>query len=107
MAPTTRRGSCPPPAPSGKSETRSVTWSTSPRDTSSGLRWLPRSGPFPPMIFPAFQWIDYSVHSWDIRAGLGEMQPLSDDAANTLMPYMFIVLQSTVDAEAAKGFEAT
>src|SRR2546421_1163468 len=64
-------------------------------------------GPLPTMIYPAFQLIDYSVHSWDIRAGLGEMQPLSDDAANTLIPYMFIVLQSTVDAEAAKGLEAT
>ena len=64
-------------------------------------------GPLPTMIYPAFQLIDYSVHSWDIRAGLGEMQPLTDDAANALMPYMFIVLQSTVDAEAAKGLEAT
>jgi uncharacterized protein (TIGR03083 family) len=64
-------------------------------------------GPLPTMIYPAFQLIDYSVHSWDIRAGLGEMQPLTDDAANALMPYMFIVLQSTVDAEQSKGFDAT
>ncbi len=64
-------------------------------------------GPLPTMIYPAFQLIDYSVHGWDIRAGLGQMQPLSDDAANTLIPYMFIVLQVTVDAEAAKGFDAT
>src|SRR6266581_486964 len=64
-------------------------------------------GPLPTMIYPAFQLIDYSVHSWDIRAGLGQMQPLSEDAANTLIPYMFIVLQVTVDAEAAKGFDAT
>jgi hypothetical protein len=64
-------------------------------------------GPLPTMIYPAFQLIDYSVHGWDIRAGLGQMQPLSEDAANTLIPYMFIVLQVTVDAEAAKGFDAT
>ena len=64
-------------------------------------------GPLPTMIYPAFQLIDYSVHTWDMRAGLGEMQPLSEDAANTLIPYMFIVLQVTVDAEAAKGFDAT
>ena len=64
-------------------------------------------GPLPTMIYPAFQLIDYSVHSWDIKAGLGRMEPLSADAANTLMPYMFIVLQSTVDAEAAKGLDAT
>jgi uncharacterized protein (TIGR03083 family) len=64
-------------------------------------------GPLPTMIYPAFQLIDYSVHSWDIRAGLGQMSPLSDEAANTLMPYMFIVLQVTVDQEEAKGFDAT
>jgi len=64
-------------------------------------------GPLPTMIYPAFQLIDYSVHGWDIRAGLGELQPLSDAAANTLMPYMFIVLSVTVDQEAAKGFDAT
>ena len=64
-------------------------------------------GPLPTMIYPAFQLIDYSVHTWDMRAGLGQVQPLSADAANTLIPYMFIVLQNTVDAEAAKGFNPT
>src|SRR5919205_1477405 len=64
-------------------------------------------GPLPTMIYPAFQLIDYSVHAWDMRAGLGKLRPLSDDAANTLIPYMFIVLQVTVDEEAAKGFDAT
>src|SRR5439155_396241 len=63
-------------------------------------------GPLPTMIYPAFQLIDYSVHTWDMRAGLGELKPLSEDAANTLIPYMFIVLQVTVDEEAAKGFDA-
>ena len=64
-------------------------------------------GPLPTMIYPAFQLIDYAVHTWDMRAGLGELKPLSEDAANTLIPYMFIVLQVTVDEEAAKGFDAT
>lgn len=64
-------------------------------------------GPLPTMIYPAFQLIDYSVHGWDIRAGLGDMQPLTDAAATTLIPYMFIVLQVTVDQEQAKGFDAT
>ena len=63
-------------------------------------------GPLPTMIYPAFQLIDYSVHTWDMRAGLGEVKPLSEDAANTLIPYMFIVLQVTVDEEASKGFNA-
>jgi len=64
-------------------------------------------GPLPTLMYPAWQLVDYSVHTWDMRAGLGEMQPLSDDAANTLIPYMFIVLQNTVDADQAKGFDAT
>jgi len=64
-------------------------------------------GPLPASMYPVWQLVDYSVHSWDIRAGLGESQPLSDDAANTLIPIMFIVLQNTVDAEHAKGFDAT
>lgn len=64
-------------------------------------------GPLPTLMYPAWQLVDYSVHTWDMRAGLGKMQPLSDDAANTLIPYMFIVLQNTVDADAAKGFDAT
>jgi uncharacterized protein (TIGR03083 family) len=64
-------------------------------------------GPLPTLMYPAWQLVDYSVHTWDMRAGLGEMKALSDDAANTLIPYMFIVLQNTVDADAAKGFDAT
>ena len=64
-------------------------------------------GPLPAFFYPIWQLVDYSLHSWDIRAGLGETQPLSDDAANTLIPIMFIVLQNTVDAEQAKGFDTT
>jgi len=64
-------------------------------------------GPLPAFFYPVWQLVDYSVHSWDIRAGLGDMQPLSNDAATTLIPIMFIVLQNTVDAEQAKGFDAT
>ena len=64
-------------------------------------------GPLPAFFYPVWQLVDYSVHSWDIRAGLGKMEPLSDDAATTLIPIMFVVLQNTVDAEQAKGFDAT
>jgi uncharacterized protein (TIGR03083 family) len=64
-------------------------------------------GPLPTFFYPAFQLMDYSLHSWDIRAGLGESKPLTDDAANTLIPYMFILLKYTVDAEHAKGVDAS
>jgi uncharacterized protein (TIGR03083 family) len=64
-------------------------------------------GPLPDFFYPAFQLMDYSVHGWDVRAGLGQSQPLSDDAASTLVPYMFILLKYTVDADHARGVDAT
>ena len=62
-------------------------------------------GPLPACFYAGFQLIDYSIHSWDIKAGLGRKEPLSDDAAVTLIPYMMIVIQYTVDAERAKDLK--
>jgi len=62
-------------------------------------------GPLPACFYAGFQLIDYSIHSWDIKSGLGREEPLSDDAATTLIPFMLIVIQYTVDAERAKGFK--
>src|SRR5262249_43964711 len=62
-------------------------------------------GPLPACFFAAFQLIDYSIHSWDIKAGLGRDEPLSDDAAITLIPFMLIVIQYTVDAERGKDLK--
>ena len=56
-------------------------------------------GPLPAYFYAAFQLIDYSIHSWDIKTGLGRDEPLSDAAAVTLIPFMMIVLQYTVDAQ--------
>jgi hypothetical protein len=63
-------------------------------------------GPLPACFFAAFQLIDYSIHSWDIKVGLGRDEPLSDDAAITLIPFMLIVIQYTVDAQRAEGLKA-
>jgi uncharacterized protein (TIGR03083 family) len=60
-------------------------------------------GPLPAYFYAAFQLIDYSIHSWDIKAGLGRDEPLSEAAAVTLIPFMQIVIQYTVDAERAAG----
>jgi uncharacterized protein (TIGR03083 family) len=62
-------------------------------------------GPLPACFFAAFQLIDYSVHSWDINVGLGRDEPLSDRAAVTLIPFMLIVIQYTVDAERARDLK--
>jgi uncharacterized protein (TIGR03083 family) len=63
-------------------------------------------GPLPAYFFAAFQLLDYSIHSWDAKAGLGRDEPLSDAAAVTLIPFMFIVLQYTVDAQRAADLRA-
>ncbi|HLZ29846.1 MAG TPA: maleylpyruvate isomerase family mycothiol-dependent enzyme [Chloroflexota bacterium] len=58
-------------------------------------------GPLPAYFYAAFQLLDYSIHSWDAKAGLGRDEPLSDAAAVTLIPFMLIVIQYTVDAQHA------
>lgn len=65
-------------------------------------------GPLPMFFYPAFQIMDYGVHTWDMRWGLGEKDARLDErTAGVLVPYMFILMQSTVDQESAKGLEAT
>jgi uncharacterized protein (TIGR03083 family) len=65
-------------------------------------------GPLPMFFYPAFQIMDYGVHTWDMRWGLGEKDARLDErTAGVLVPYMFILMQSTVDQESAKGVEAT
>jgi len=53
-------------------------------------------GPLPAMFYPAFQLMDYGVHSWDIRQGTGRAHGLSGEAADLLVPYMFILWQATI-----------
>jgi uncharacterized protein (TIGR03083 family) len=66
------------------------------------------AGPLPACFYPTFQLIDYSIHSWDIRAGLTDNpQPLSEEAAETLVPIMLIILQVTLDADVCQGLSCT
>ena len=65
-------------------------------------------GPLPAFFYPAFQIMDYSVHGWDMRMGLGETNAALDErSAGVLVPYMFILLQSTVDQNSAANVDAT
>jgi uncharacterized protein (TIGR03083 family) len=65
-------------------------------------------GPLPTFFFPAFQIMDYGVHTWDMHWGLGEKDAdLDERTAGVLLPYMFILWQYTVDQEAAKGVDVT
>jgi uncharacterized protein (TIGR03083 family) len=65
-------------------------------------------GPLPAFFYPAFQVMDYGVHTWDIRYGLGDkIRKLDERTAGVLIPYMFILMQYTVDAESSKGLDTT
>jgi uncharacterized protein (TIGR03083 family) len=67
----------------------------------------PYMGPLPTLFYPAFQIMDYGVHTWDMRWGLGEKDAKLDErTAGVLVPYMFILMQATVDEESAQGLDA-
>jgi uncharacterized protein (TIGR03083 family) len=66
----------------------------------------PYMGPLPTLFFPAFQVMDYGVHTWDMKWGLGKKDgKLDERTAGVLVPYMFILMQYTVDQESAKGID--
>jgi uncharacterized protein (TIGR03083 family) len=66
----------------------------------------PYSGPVTAFCYPAFQIMDYGVHTWDMKWGLGDKTgKLDERTAGVLVPYMFIVMQYSVDQEAAKGID--
>jgi uncharacterized protein (TIGR03083 family) len=53
-------------------------------------------GPVPAFFYPAFQLMDYGVHSWDIREGTGREHGLHSDVADLLVPFMFGILAGTM-----------
>ena len=67
----------------------------------------PFMGPLPTLFYPAFHVMDYGVHTWDIRYGLGEKtRKLDERTAGVLVPYMLMaLLPSTVDAKSASGVD--
>jgi len=54
-------------------------------------------GPLPAMFYPMFQLVDYAVHAWDVRQGIGDPHVMSGDAADLLVPLIFILWQATAD----------
>jgi len=54
-------------------------------------------GPLPAFFYPAFQLMDYGVHSWDVRQGTGRAHGLSGEAADLLTPFMFVLWQYTTN----------
>jgi uncharacterized protein (TIGR03083 family) len=54
-------------------------------------------GPVPAFFYPIGQLMDYGVHGWDLREGLDLPHFLSSDAADLLVPFMFVLWQATTD----------
>jgi uncharacterized protein (TIGR03083 family) len=53
-------------------------------------------GPVPGFFYPAFQLMDYGVHSWDILEGTGREHGLHSDVADLLTPFMFGIWAGTI-----------
>jgi hypothetical protein len=52
--------------------------------------------------------MDYGVHTWDIRYGLGDgLGVLEERTAGVLVPYMFVLMSATIDGPSAAGLRAT
>ena len=62
-------------------------------------------GPLPAFFYPVAQLVDYAVHTWDIRQGAGGSHALDGDAADLLVPFCFIVWQSTADCADVEPFQ--
>ncbi len=63
-------------------------------------------GPLPSCFYPVAQLVDYTVHTWDIRQGIGRAHAMDGDAADLLVPFCFIVWQSTALCADVEPFTA-
>lgn len=61
-------------------------------------------GPVPACFLPICQALDYIVHTWDIREGLGNCHLLNADAADILVPVCFLMWQNTNDTAGVSPF---
>ncbi len=57
-------------------------------------------GPVPAFVYAGGQLMDYGVHTWDIRQGSGRAHAIPADTADLLVPFMFIIWQSTIRPDA-------
>jgi uncharacterized protein (TIGR03083 family) len=62
-------------------------------------------GPVPACVYAAGQLVDYAVHGWDIRQGTGRAHALDGEAADLLVPFAFIVWQSTAVCDGVEAFD--
>jgi uncharacterized protein (TIGR03083 family) len=60
----------------------------------------PYMGPVPAYMYAAGQLMDFAVHSWDIREGSGRAHAMDGEAADLLVPFMFVLWQFTIRQDA-------
>jgi hypothetical protein len=60
----------------------------------------PFMGQVPALFYPTFQLVDYAVHGWDVRESSGRPHALDGDAADLLVPVIFVLWQATADLPA-------
>jgi uncharacterized protein (TIGR03083 family) len=60
-------------------------------------------GRLPAFFYPVGQLMDYGVHGWDVREGLDLPHFMSPDAADLLVPFMFVLWQATTDTSKLEG----
>ncbi|MDQ3661277.1 MAG: hypothetical protein M3454_09515 [Actinomycetota bacterium] len=54
-------------------------------------------------FYPIGQLMDYGVHGWDVREGLRMAHFMDPDAADMLVPFMFVLWQATTDTSRLQG----
>lgn len=54
-------------------------------------------GPLPAMVLAAGLLGGYAVHGWDVRQGLGRPHSIAGDAAELLVPFVFLLWKATAD----------
>jgi uncharacterized protein (TIGR03083 family) len=57
-------------------------------------------GPLPAMVIAAGMLGGSTVHGWDVREGLGAPHAIGGDAADLLVPFMFLLWWATADTSA-------
>jgi uncharacterized protein (TIGR03083 family) len=57
----------------------------------------PYMGPLPAMFIAAGLLGGYAVHGWDVHEGLGLPHPIAGDAADLLVPFVFLLWWATAD----------
>jgi uncharacterized protein (TIGR03083 family) len=60
-------------------------------------------GPLPAMIIAVGLLGGYTVHGWDVRQGLGAPHAITSDAADLLVPFVFLLWWATADTASVEA----